>query len=167
MPGGFLPAEPQGKPKNTGVGSLSLLQEIFQTQESNQSLLHCKRILYQLSFLPFIILPLFLIPKVPVHPLPSGWSLFWQKALHYAHFISAPSQLLSMGTTEHRWCPESITVCLCPRQCSLLYRYPDKFFCLYNVQTQVICHFLTFQVLQIILFYLHIWLKVSGKHDSR
>ena len=30
----FLPAEPQGKPKNTGVGSLSLLQLIFQTQVS-------------------------------------------------------------------------------------------------------------------------------------
>ena len=27
-----LPAEPQGKPKNTGVGSLSLLQGIFLTQ---------------------------------------------------------------------------------------------------------------------------------------
>ena len=26
-----LPAEPQGKPKNTGVGSLSLLQQIFLT----------------------------------------------------------------------------------------------------------------------------------------
>ena len=26
-----LPAEPQGKPKNTGMGSLSLLQQIFQT----------------------------------------------------------------------------------------------------------------------------------------
>ena len=35
----LLPAEPQGKPKNTGVGSLSLLQQIFQTQESNQGLL--------------------------------------------------------------------------------------------------------------------------------
>ena len=31
-----LPAEPQGKPKNTGVGSLSLLQWIFPTQESNK-----------------------------------------------------------------------------------------------------------------------------------
>ena len=29
----------QGKPKNTGVGSLSLLQGIFLTQESNQGLL--------------------------------------------------------------------------------------------------------------------------------
>ena len=46
-----LPAEPQGKPKNTGVGSLSLLQRIFLTKESNQGLLHCRQILYQLSYL--------------------------------------------------------------------------------------------------------------------
>ena len=39
-----------GKPKNTGVSSLSLLQQIFQTQESNLGLLHCRRILYQLSY---------------------------------------------------------------------------------------------------------------------
>ena len=45
-----LPAEPQGKPKNTGVGSLSLLQWIFPTQELNQGLLHCRWILYQLSY---------------------------------------------------------------------------------------------------------------------
>ena len=42
-----LPAELQEKPKNTGVGRLSLLQGIFQTQESNQGLLHCRQILYQ------------------------------------------------------------------------------------------------------------------------
>ena len=45
-----LLAEPQGKPKNTGVGSLSLLQWIFLTQEFNQGLLHCRQILYQLSY---------------------------------------------------------------------------------------------------------------------
>ena len=45
-----LPAEPPGKPKNTGVASLSLLQGIFPTQESNQGLLHCRWILYQLSY---------------------------------------------------------------------------------------------------------------------
>ena len=44
------PAEPPGKPKNTGVGSLSLLQGIFPTQESNQGLLHCRWILYQLNY---------------------------------------------------------------------------------------------------------------------
>ena len=45
-----LPAEPQGKPKNTGVGSLSLLQWIFPTQELNWGILHCRWILYQLNY---------------------------------------------------------------------------------------------------------------------
>ena len=45
-----LPAEPQGKPKNTGVRSLSLLQWIFPIQEWNSSLLRWRRILYQLSY---------------------------------------------------------------------------------------------------------------------
>ena len=45
-----LPAEPQGKPKNTGVGSLSLLQQISLTQELNQGVLHCRGILYQLIY---------------------------------------------------------------------------------------------------------------------
>ena len=45
-----FPAEPQGNPKNTGVGSLSLLQQVFPTQELNWCLLHCRKILYQLSY---------------------------------------------------------------------------------------------------------------------
>ena len=45
-----LPAEPQGKPMNTRVGSLSLLWRIFLTQEWNQGLLLCRWILYQLSY---------------------------------------------------------------------------------------------------------------------
>ena len=45
-----LPYELPGKPKNTGMGNLSLLQGIFLTQESNQGLLHCRWILYQLSY---------------------------------------------------------------------------------------------------------------------
>ena len=36
--------------QKTRVGSLSLLQGIFLTQESNQSFLHCRQILYQLSY---------------------------------------------------------------------------------------------------------------------
>ena len=49
--GDSLPAKPQGKPKNTGVGSPSpLLQGIIPTQESNRGLLHYRRILYQLSY---------------------------------------------------------------------------------------------------------------------
>ena len=35
--------------KNTGVGSLSLLQGIFPTQGSNLGLPHCGQILYRLS----------------------------------------------------------------------------------------------------------------------
>ena len=44
-----LPAEPHGKPKNTRVDSLSLLQGIFLKQGLNPGLLHCRQILYQLS----------------------------------------------------------------------------------------------------------------------
>ena len=44
-----LPSEPPGKPKNTGVSSLSLLQGIFLTQESNQSLLPYTWIFHQPS----------------------------------------------------------------------------------------------------------------------
>ena len=44
-----LLSEPPGKPRNTGVGSLSFLQGIFPTQESNWGLLHCRQIPYQLS----------------------------------------------------------------------------------------------------------------------
>ena len=73
-----FPAEPPGKPKNTGVGSLSLLQGIFPTQKSNQGLLCCRGILYQLSyqgspipppspspnFLPLFSLCIRLLPKM-------------------------------------------------------------------------------------------------------
>ena len=44
------PAEPHEKPKTTGMGSLSPHQRIFPTQESDRGLLHCRRILYQLSY---------------------------------------------------------------------------------------------------------------------
>ena len=45
-----ITSEPQAKPKSIGVGSLSLLQGIFPTQESNWGLLHCRQILYQLAY---------------------------------------------------------------------------------------------------------------------
>ena len=49
-----LPSEPRGKPKNTGVGSLPLLQGNFLTQELNWGLLHCRWVLYQLSYCVYI-----------------------------------------------------------------------------------------------------------------
>ena len=45
-----LHSDPPGKPMNTGVGSLCLLHGIFPTQELNWGLLHCRWILYQLSY---------------------------------------------------------------------------------------------------------------------
>ena len=44
-----LLSEPLRKPKNSGVGSLSLLQGIFLTQESNLAFLHCRWILHHMS----------------------------------------------------------------------------------------------------------------------
>ena len=41
-----LPAEPQGNPKDTWVCSLSLLQQIFLTQELKPGLLHCRQIFF-------------------------------------------------------------------------------------------------------------------------
>ena len=51
MAGGFFyQLKPQGKAKNAGVGSLSLLQRIVLTQESDRGLLNCRRLLYQLNY---------------------------------------------------------------------------------------------------------------------
>ena len=56
-----IPSEPPGQPKNIEVGSLFLLQGIFQTQELNLGLLHCRWILYQLSYQGRTILTLLLV----------------------------------------------------------------------------------------------------------
>ena len=44
--------------QNTGAGSLSLLQGIFPNQRSNLGLLHCRQILYQLSYPGSCMLPI-------------------------------------------------------------------------------------------------------------
>ena len=45
-----LPVESQEESKNDGVDSLALLHGLFLIQELNQGLLHCRQILYQLSY---------------------------------------------------------------------------------------------------------------------
>ena len=59
--------------QNTGVGSLSLLQGIFPTQELNQGLLHCRQILQQLSYqgspIQILMCQILLIP-VRLYPSP-------------------------------------------------------------------------------------------------
>ena len=52
------PSEPPGKPKNTGVGSLPFSRGSSSPRNQTQGLLHCRRILYQLSY-----------QGSPIHPL--------------------------------------------------------------------------------------------------
>ena len=86
-----LLAEPQGKPKNTGVGSLSLLLRIFLAQELNLGLLHCWRILYQLSYEGSPLRPLgsSLWPERSFHALLTVTNLFNSKsAFIFSSFAS-------------------------------------------------------------------------------
>ena len=48
LPGSSVHGDSPGK--NTGMGCHALLQGTFPPQGSNQSLLHCRQILYQLSY---------------------------------------------------------------------------------------------------------------------
>ena len=61
-----LLSELSGKAKNTGGGSLALLQGNFLTQESNQGLLLCRRILCQLSNEGMSLLRAFAFARCPV-----------------------------------------------------------------------------------------------------
>ena len=78
--------------QNIGVGSLSILQGIFPTQESNRGLLHCRQILYQLSYQesqinvsdyrPMICLKGFLGGSdLPPMQETQVWSLSWEDPL--------------------------------------------------------------------------------------
>ena len=75
------PAEPQGKPKTTGVGSLSLCQRMFMTQESNCGFLHCRRILYQLSYQGSPWTPYKRKPMFFKNLVGAPWSRKWQSIL--------------------------------------------------------------------------------------
>ena len=61
--------------QNTGVDRLFLLQGIFPTQESNRGLLHCRRILYQLSYQGSPVVTLLLVKVLLIA------SVFTKKAL--------------------------------------------------------------------------------------
>ena len=79
--------------QNTGVGSRSLLQGIFPTQGLNPGLLHCRRILYQLSqqgsprMLEWV-----------AYPFSSGSSLPWNQTLPYPRMQGSPELQDSLPT---------------------------------------------------------------------
>ena len=88
--------------KNTGVGCYLLLWRIFLTQESNPGLLHCRQILYQLSYkdplrlqsyiftFPHMCLSdFFLNLCLKLWPLPLAFSVLIFKILFlYSYFFS-------------------------------------------------------------------------------
>ena len=74
MQANSLPAESPRKPRNTGMGSLSLLQGIFPTQGSKQGLLHCMQILYRLSYQGSPLCPSNLLVS-PVFVILASWQV--------------------------------------------------------------------------------------------
>ena len=94
-----LPSELPGKPKNIGLGSLSLLQGNFPTQESNLGFLHCRQIFYHLSYLgsPERVRNLFKAPQL------GSW---WRHVGCKSCLVSKP--LLFVDTKV-----PFITVCAC------------------------------------------------------
>ena len=102
-----LPAEPQGKSKNTGVGSLSLLQRIFPTQELNQGLLHCRQIHYQLSSLgsPNKQINIFKIEREYLQRQPQGNSskISTNDASLVAQLIKNPPAMLETWVRSLGW----------------------------------------------------------------
>ena len=112
-----LQSGPPVKPKNTGMGSLSHLQRIFPTQESNRGLQHCRWILYQVSYQGSpnqLYVYIFSLPLRfschPPHPLPSHLSRSPQStklsSLHYA-IGSQQLSVLPMAVTYQPQAPNS------------------------------------------------------------
>ena len=83
--GGFFTSWATGKPNKTGMGSLFLFQWIFPAQECNQSLLHCRWILYQLRYqgsnaeemssVPGLRRPL--VKEMATHSIFLAWEIQW------------------------------------------------------------------------------------------
>ena len=67
----YSPSNSPGQ--NIGMGSDSLLQGIFPTRESNQGLLHCRQILYQLSNHGE--------KAMATHSGTLAWKILWQRSL--------------------------------------------------------------------------------------
>ena len=64
--GEFLPSEPPENPKNTGVGTLSVLQRILLTQESNLGLLYYRSIVKSVSCVQLFVTPWTVAHQVPL-----------------------------------------------------------------------------------------------------
>ena len=91
--------------QNIGVGSLSLLQGIFPIQELNQGILHCRWILYQLSYegspgcllvkLNFFLFWVYI-------PLPQWFCSHWNLALICSCFMAFKAEFFKSIGLESR-----------------------------------------------------------------
>ena len=81
--------------QNTGVSTLSLLQEIFPTQGSNPGLLHCRRILYQLSHKGWGMAKKKACSSPT--PLPQGWGWLGTAAKEGCRF---PSECFTLRSSK-------------------------------------------------------------------
>ena len=63
------------------MGSLSLLQGIFWTQESNWGLLHCRQVLYQLSYHGRMLIFTLLEMKMPYLHIPDSPTISFLKII--------------------------------------------------------------------------------------
>ena len=80
------------KSKNIEVSSLSLLWGNFWTQESNQGLLHCRRIIYQLSY-----------PGNPDKNLQILYHIYWTKSKAFQILKKGTDSFISSSITIARW----------------------------------------------------------------
>ena len=90
-----LPSESPEKPKNPGMGSLSLLQGIFPTQ--CRGVLHCRQILYQQSHQGSPMLVHSACHKI----LPASGSSFWSVSAKNAFLVSV--EIPSSGVLIRCW----------------------------------------------------------------
>ena len=121
--------------KNTGVGCHFLLQGIFLTQGSNPGLLHCRKILYQLSQCPTLCNPMDCSPPGSlVHGILQAWILEWV-AIPFSRGSSLPRDRTQASCTVRR----RFTVWATREAPSLVIRYMQ-------IKTTIRYHFLSLRM---------------------
>ena len=139
--GSFVYGDSPGK--HTGAGCHTLLQGIFPIQGSNLVLLHCRQILYQLSYQGSPV-------SSPLQPhFLQGYFQFWTLLLQDARFY--PATLMKISGTRY-----------------VLYHYHSLFLCnlslspLLPVSLSSVPHFpFSFLSLSLLFLSLSLWLSLS------
>ena len=119
-----LTSEPPGKPMNTRIGSPSLLQGSFWTQESNWGLLHCKQILYQLSYQwSPVLYPRGIINTSWVMS-ESAWNTLYFIGSQNTHILTSPDLGCippSVGYYNRSWLGDCWVVVIVPKAMNLVF----------------------------------------------